>query len=93
MVTIDGLSVSGGSHQATVGEPLVLSCNTATAVWKNGSVSISNTDASSRVFVTSGSKKIILNVSPFQTTDGGMYTCEFNSTFMTSITLSEYVCS
>ena len=87
----NGLRVSGSSHLATVGEPLALSCNTATGVWKRGSVTITNTDASSRVFVTSGSTEIILNFSPFQSTDGETFTCEFNSSFKTSVTLREYI--
>ena len=49
VVTIGGADVSVGSHEATVGQSLTLSCNTATAVWKNGSNTITNTDTSSRV--------------------------------------------
>ena len=91
VVTIGGDDVSGGSHQATVGQSLVLSCNTAAAQWKNGSVTITSTDNSSRVYVMNGSStEIILMVSPFQTTDGGTYTCEYNSTYKTSVTLSEW---
>ena len=90
VVTIGGVDVSGGSHEATVGQSLTLSCNTATAVWKNGSVTITNTHTSSRVFVMSGSTETIsLQVSPFRTTDGGTYTCEVDSTFRSSVTLSE----
>ena len=37
MVTIDEDDVSGGSHEATVGQSLTLSCNTAPADWKKGS--------------------------------------------------------
>ena len=91
VVTIGGVVVSGGSHEATVGQSLTLSCNTATAVWKKVSVTITNTDTSSRVFVMSRSTETILQFSPFRTTDGGTYTCQFNSTFRTSVTLSEYV--
>ena len=91
VVTIDGVDVSGGSHEATVGQSLTLSCNTAPADWKKGSVTITNTDTSSRVFVNSGSTETTLRFTPFRTTDGGTYTCQFNSTFRTSVTLSEYV--
>ena len=89
VVTIGGDDVSGGSHQATVGQPLALSCDTAAAQWKKGSAAITSTDASSRVFVMGDSSTIILMVHPFRTTDGGTYNCEFNSTYKTSVTLSE----
>ena len=45
--------VSDGSHEATVGQSLTLSCNTAPADWKKGSVTITNTDTLSSVFVMS----------------------------------------
>ena len=89
VVSIDGVDVSGGSHEATVGQSVTLSCNTMTAVWKKGSVTITNTDNSSRVFVMSSSTETILQFSLFRTTDGETYTCQFNSTFRTSVTLSE----
>ena len=89
VVTIGEDDVSGGSHQATVGQPLNLSCDTAAAQWKNGSVTITSTEASSRVFVMSDSSMNILMIRPFLTTDGGTYTCEYNSTYKTSVTLGE----
>ena len=92
VVTIGGVDVSGGSHEATVGQPLTLSCNTAAADWKKGSDTITNTDTSSRMYVMSGSTETIsLQFSPFLTTDGGTYSCEVDSTFRTSVTLSEYI--
>ena len=91
VVTIGTVDVSGGSHNATVGQSLVLSCNTAAAQWKKGSVTITSRDASSRVYVMrDSSTSTILMISPFQTTDGGTYTCAYNSTYKTSITLSEW---
>ena len=92
VVTIGTVDVSGGSHNATVGQSLVLSCNTAAAQWKKGSVTITSTNTMSRVYVISISSATILMVSPFQTTDAGMYTCEYNSTYKTSVTLSEWRC-
>ena len=89
VVTIGVVDVSDGSHEATVGQSLTLSCNTAAAVWKKGSVTITNTDTSSRVYVMSGSTETILQFTPFRTSDGVTYTCEVNSTFRTSVTLSE----
>ena len=91
VVSIGTVAVNGRSHQTTVGQSLVLSCNNATAQWKNSSFSITSRDASSGVYVMSGSSSSTnLMVSPFQTTDGGMYTCEYNSTYKTSVTLSEW---
>ena len=91
VVTIGTVDDSGGNHQATVGQSLVLSCNTAAAQWKNGSVTITSTNTSSRVYVMSGSStEIILMVTPFRTTDAGTYTCEYNSTYKTSVALSEW---
>ena len=75
VVTIGGVDVSGGSHEATVGQSLTLSCNTATAVWKKGSVTITNTDTSSRVFVMDRRTEI-LQFSPFLTTDRVTYTLQ-----------------
>ena len=93
VVTIGGVDISGRSHQATVGQSLVLSCNTAVAQWKNGSVTITSTNTMSRVYVmNSSSTETILMVFPFRTTDAGTYTCEYNSTYKTSVTLSEWRC-
>ena len=78
----------GSSYQATVGSSLMLSCNVA-AMWKKGTNIISNTDTMSRVFVMTSISETNLNFSPFQTVDGGMYTCVFNSSFQTSVTISE----
>ena len=89
VVTIGTVDISGGSHQATVGQSLVLSCNSAEAQWKNGSVTITSTNTMSRVYEMSGSSATILVVSHFQTTDAGMYTCEYNSTYNNSVTLGE----
>ena len=69
VITIGEVNVSGGGHEATVGQSLTLSCNTAPAVWKKGSVTITNTDTSSRVFVMSGSTETMLLFTPFRTTD------------------------
>ena len=85
VVTIGTVDVSGRSHQATVGQSLVLSCNTAVAQWKNGFVTITSTNTMSRVYVMSGSSATILIFSPFQTTDARTYTCEYNSTYKTSV--------
>ena len=79
----------GNSYQATVGLPLIFSCNIAAAMWKKGTDIITDTDAMSRVFVMTSDSETILNFSPFQTTDGGMYACAFNESFQTSVTLSE----
>ena len=49
VVTISGVDLSGASHEATVGQSLTLSCNTATADWKKGSVTITSTNTSARV--------------------------------------------
>ena len=49
VVTISGVDLSGGSHEATVGQSLTLSYNTATADWKKGSVTITSTNTSARV--------------------------------------------
>ena len=95
VVIIGEADVSGSSHEATVGQSLTLSCNIATAVWKNykGSDTMANIDTSSRVYVMSSFTETILQFSPFRTTDGGMYTCEVNTTFRTSVTLSECLTS
>ena len=87
--TIGEVGASGGSHKATVGQSLTLSCNTAPAVWKKGSVTITNTDTSARVFVMSDSTETMLRFSPLPTADRGTYSCQFNSTFRISLTLSE----
>ena len=78
VITIGEVDVSDGGHEATVGQSLTLSCNTAPAVWKKGSITITNTDTSARVFVMSSSTEAMLLFTPFRTTDGGTYTCEFN---------------
>ena len=49
VVTISGVDLSGASHEATVGQSLTLSCNTVTADWKKGSVTITSTNTSARV--------------------------------------------
>ena len=71
----------GSSYQATVGSSLILSCNVA-ATWQKGTNIISDTNIMSRVFVmtssSGSSSETNINFSPFQTADGGMYTCAFN---------------
>ena len=90
VVTIGGVDVSGGSHEATIGQSLTLSCNTSAGDWKNRSDTITNANTSSRVFVMSSSAETILQFSPFLTTDRGTYSCGLNTTFRTSVTISEY---
>ena len=79
----------GSRYQATVGSPLMLSCSVA-AMWQKDANIISNTDTMSRVFVTTSGSETVLNFSSFQTADEGMYTCTFNETFKSSVTLSEF---